>query len=607
VNFLALSPQAAYALLASVALLIVLMYWLKPRPRRVRVASNLIWSTLGSAQRPPLERWHWWLSLLLALATGLSIALALTRPQAPALGGIARRVVLVLDNSPSMAARGEDRISRWEHAMERGRRIIAEAGVAGEVMVLDTLGRTDTPEWVSRETALIKLSRLALGPSGVARMPLVPAGDHIEAHLLTDGVAHLDVPQDIAVDSVFTLADNVAITAFDAKPSLHDPTRYQALVQVFNASARPKQIRFALTGENGFARERDLNLAAGATINQAEDVTDYAEGVLRAEVRAQGDGFGLDDVAYGVVAPHRVKRILLVTTGNRHLESALERLPGVALTVIKPAQYRAALSHAADYDANIFDRFAPPERPAHGALLFRPPPVTWLPAFGRTTTNPVVTRWDSSHPLAVNVSWRGVHVQRAALARLSVSDTQTDVVLASDSSEGVLVAAGGGTASRGIAGARWIAAGFALDDSNFPMQSAFPVFLGSALVWLTGSAATLTSGLGHVEVPYANAKVTGLDGRPVAAVSVPGATIFDAARPGVFTVVSDAGTTRIVANVIDPQVSDINRSRFAGESVALAPTLHFARLRFEPWIVLLALAVALLAIEWMAYTRRGTI
>ena len=595
-NFLALSSQAGYALLACVALLIVLMYWLKPRPLRVRVASNLIWRTLATSRQPALGRWRWWLSLLLALATGLSIALALTRPQAPALGGIARRVVLVLDDSSSMAARGQDGISRWDHAVERARRIVSSSGLAGEVMVLDTLGRTDTPEWVRPETALAKLRGLAPGSSGIARMPLVPTGEHIEAHLLTDGVVHLDVPPDIAVESVFMPADNVGITAFDAKPSLRDPTHYQALIQVFNASVRRKQVRLALMGENGFALERDLDLSAGAMINQTVDVTDYAGGVLRAEVRTPGDGFGIDDVAYAVVAPHRARRVLLVTAGNRYLERSLGRLPGIALTVIKPAQYRAT----ADYDANVFDRFAPLEPPAQGALLFRPPPVTWLPAFGHTTMNPVITRWDQSHPLAANVSWRGVHIQRAALARLSARDAQTDVVLASGAGEGVLVAAGG-TASR------WIAAGFALDDSNFAMQPSFPVFLGSALVWLTDGAATLSHGLGYVEIPFADAKVTGPDGRPVAAVSIPGATIFDAARPGIFTVASNVNAIRVVANVIDPQYSDVNRSRFAGASVVPTPTFSLPRFGFEPWVALLSLAVALLALEWLAYARHRTV
>jgi len=592
VNFLAFSPQAAYALLAGVALLIVLMYCLKPRPLRVRVASNLVWRTLATLQQPVLDRWRWWLSLSLALATGLSIALALTRPQAPALGGIARRIAVVLDDSSSMAARGPDGSSRWEHAVDRARRIISGAGLAGEVMVLDTLGRTGTPEWVRPEIALAKLRALAPGSTGLARMPLVPTGEHIEAHLLTDGVAHLDVPPEIAVESVFVPADNVAITAFDAKPSLRDPTQYQALVQVFNASVRAKQVRLVVTGENGFVLDRDMILPAGGAINQTIDVTDYAVGVLRAEVRAAGDGFGFDDVAYGLVAPHRTKRVLLVTAGNRYLERSLERLPGIALTVMKPAQYRAT----ADYDANVFDRFAPTEPPAQGALLFRPPPVTWLPAFERTALNPVITRWDQSHPLAANVSWRGVNIQRAGLARLSARDTQTDVVLASGAGEGVLVAAGG-------EGARWIAAGFALDDSNFAMQPAFPVFLGGALVWLTDRAAILSRGLGHVEVPFADGKVTGPDGRPVAAVSIRGATIFDAARSGVFTVASHTNATRVVVNVIDPQYSDVNRSRFAGAPAAVAAAPGLPRFAFEPWVALLALAVALLAFEWLAYTR----
>ncbi len=595
-NFLALSPQAGYALLACVALLIVLMYWLKPRPMRVRVASNLIWRRLATASPPALDRWRWWISLLLALAIGLSIALALARPQASALGGIAKRIVLVLDDSPSMLARGRDGSSRWEQAVERASRIISTAGLAGEIMVLDTLGRSGTPEWLRPGNALARVRGLSPGSAGVARMPLVPSGEHVDAYLLTDGVARLDVPPRLAVESVFEPADNVGITAFDAKPSLRDPTRCQALVQVFNASVRSKRVRLALTGENGFAFERDLDLPAGATVNQTVDVTDYAAGVLRGEVRAADDGFDIDDVAYAIVAPHRARRVLLVTAGNRYLERSLGRLPGVVLTVMKPAQYRAT----ADYDANVFDRFAPPEPPAQGALLFRPPPAAWLPAFGRTTTNPVITRWDQSNPLAANVSWRAVHIQRAALASPSARDPQTDIVLASGASEGVLVAAGG-------AASRWIAVGFALEDSNFAMQPAFPVFLGGALAWLADDAATLSRGLGRVEIPFADAKVTGSDGHPVATANIPGATMFDAARPGVFAVASGAIAARVVANVVDPLYSDVNRSRFAVAAVAGSQGGSTPRFGFEPWVGLLALAVALLSLEWLAYARHRTV
>ena len=595
-SFLAVSPAMAYSLLAGVALLIVLMYWLKPKPRRITVASSVIWRTLEAAQQPALDRWRWWLSLLLALTTGLSIALALTRPQAPTMGGVAQRVVLVLDNSASMAARGGDGKSRWEHAVERARSVILSAGLASEFMLLDTLGRADTPEWIARDIALAKLSKLAVSALGTARMPPVPSGERIEAILFTDGVAHLDTLKEVAVESVFTPADNVAITAFDAKPSLRDPTRYQALVQVFNASTRAKQVRLVLTGENGFTLERDMDIAAGATVNQSLDVTGYAAGVLRAEARTQGDGFSLDNMAYSVVATHRAKRVLLVTLGNRDLETSLKLLPGVALTLLKPAQYSAAL----DFDAYVFDRFAPRESPIRGALLFRPPPVPWLPAFQHAAMSPVIMRWDESHPVAVNVPWRDLHVQRAALAKLSSGDAQADVVLAKGTGEGVLVAAGDHAP-------RWIAVGFALNDSNFAMQSGFPIFLGGALEWLTGGVATFTHGLGSIEIPYANATVTAIDGGPVKTLSTAAATLFDAARPNVFTVAWSAGTSRVVANVTDPQFSDINRSRFADAPAPLARTVSAARFGFEPWISLLAIAVALLAFEWLTYTRRVTI
>ena len=595
-SFLAVSPAIAYALLAAVALLIVLLYWLKPRPRRVTVASNVIWRALATAQPLAPDRWRWWLSLLLALAIGLSMALALTRPQTPTLGGLAQRFVLVLDNSASMAARGGDGTSRWSHGLKHARSVILSAGLASEFMLLDTMGRAATPEWLSREAALASLSQLETSALGVARMPPIPDGEKIAVVLITDGVADLDVPKKVSVESVFAPADNVAISAFDTKPSLRDPTRYQALVQVFNGSVGAKKVRLILTGENGLTLERDLDIGAGASVNQTLDVSGFAAGVLRAQVRAQGDDFDLDNLAYSIVAAHRAKRVLLVTAGNRALETSITLLPGAALTVIKPAQYRATL----DFDAYVFDRFAPLERPARGALLFRPPPAPWLPAFAGVANNPIITRWNESHPLAVNLPWRDVHLRRAALAARSTDSAQADVVLAKGADEGVLVAAG-------AQAPRWIAVGFALEDSNFAMQSGFPVFLGGALDWLAGAVQIRTHGLGHIEVPYANAQVTGLDGRLISAVNSAGATIFAAAQADVFTITASAGTARVVANVMDTRFSDINHSRFAGEPQRVAQFATAARFGIEPWVALLALSVVLLVFEWLTYTRRVTL
>ena len=48
-SFLALAAPLAYAMLGGVALLIVLLYLLKPGVRRITVASNFIWRQLETA------------------------------------------------------------------------------------------------------------------------------------------------------------------------------------------------------------------------------------------------------------------------------------------------------------------------------------------------------------------------------------------------------------------------------------------------------------------------------------------------------------------------------------------------------------------------------
>jgi hypothetical protein len=83
--------------------------------------------------------------------------------------------------------------------------------------------------------------------------------------------------------------------------------------------------------------------------------------------------------------------------------------------------------------------------------------------------------------------------------------------------------------------------------------------------------------------------------------------MFDAVRPDVFTVESRGRKVHVVANVIDPLWSDINRSRFATASAPAASTSRMPRLAFEPWVALLLVAVAMLAFEWLTYTRRITV
>jgi hypothetical protein len=594
VRFLALSPIFAYALLAGVALVIMLLHLLRPPPRQVVVSSLLLWArAIREQKRPDARRL---LSLLLALGAGLSLALALTRPEIGALGTIAHRLALVFDNSPSMAARMSDGRSRWEHAIEQARALLEQSSAATEVSLLDTVGRLGVHGFVDRDTALTALAQVPLPSWGNARTPPMPLVAGAQVHLFTDGVAWVDAPEQAIVHPVFEPADNVAVTAFEARPLAQDPTRYEALVQVLNASPGDHRVRLLITGGEHFSIKQDFDLRAGETVNATFDVSDFEGGVLGAAVVFEQDAYASDDLAYAVVPPHRPKRVLLVTPGNPPLEDALRSLPGMRLVVVRPDGY----PRAGEHDAAVFDRFAPVEPPVAGALLLRPPARWWLAGKSTVLTRPSITSWNEDHAVTGGIAWRKLRLARASLSSAG-NITSDALVLASGSASGAVVTAG-------YSRARWIQVGFALQDSNFPLQPDFPVFLGNALSWVDAPIPVLTRGLGSVEVALPGARVHDGSGNSVAASATAQGVVFEASRPDVYTVSAPSGEILVVANLADSRYAQINRTRLSGGGATAVQRDTSARAwNAELWVLLLLLAGAFLLFEWAVFTRPRTV
>lgn len=595
-TFLEVSSPVAYAILAAVCVLVFLLYRLHPPLPNVVVPSMLLWHRLLGSHRRSAVHWRWLLSLLLALGIALSIALALTRPEFPGLGAPSKRIVIILDNSPSMAARTRDGESRWQHAISHARSIAIAAGAGSQLMVADTMGFAEVSGFVAKEAAIAILSRLPAASFGTPRMPpLLLEGGAAEVHVFTDGVALTDLPENAIVHSMFEQADNVAVTAFEARPLSQDPTRYQAFVQVFNASPQKKQVKLTVRGGEKFELVRELAIPADGTAEETFDVTGFEQGLLRAEVAAQADSFDADDVAYSMVGMHRPRRVLLVTPGDTTLEDAIRSLPGVELATSTPSAYGASPA----FDSYIFDRFAPTEPPPAGALLFRAPATSWLAATQNIIRNPVITHWDESHPLTAGVSWNSLRLRRAIVTDAVAG--AFGIVSAKGVIEGDLVSASDGAA-------RWIHVGFALGDSNFQLHPGFVVFLGNALHWLTSESGSLTRDLGTVEVPLTDAAVSDQDGNPVVATRTVAGTSFQATRPGVYTVTGAGRRLQVICNVLDPNYAQINRSRLGSQE---ADRVHADSSSngwpIEPWIVLLVLGAALLVADWATFSRRITV
>jgi hypothetical protein len=123
---------------------------------------------------------------------------------------------------------------------------------------------------------------------------------------------------------------------------------------------------------------------------------------------------------------------------------------------------------------------------------------------------------------------------------------------------------------------------------------------------MTGEPPALDRSLGRVRVPLAGARVTDLAGKSVPVSSAPGATLFDAQEPGVFTAITPEQRLRIVVNALDLRLTLVNASALA-DAPPPATLARTTLLRTDTWVLLLIAAAALLCLEWLTFHRRVTV
>ncbi len=584
------------ALIVTVGIVAVL-YWLKPPPRTVIVPSSLVWDRVLRESHPTPDRLRWWLSLLLAVLIAGLVVSAVLPPGAAKPGAIESKLIIVLDNSPTMATRTTDGATRWDHAVARARTLMQSHAAGTQVWLADTMRQVVTPDFQNRDDALTQLAQLRVSYGFAPVLPLPDQSAAIETVAITDGVSLGPVPAHVKLESVFESVENAGITAFEVRALPADPRRYLAYVELLNASGIEKRIELTVVGIGGKRITRVLPIAAGSVRNEMIDITDFDAGPVRASIAMPGDGFATDDVAYSMLPAHRAMRVALVTDGNAFLEKSLQTQPRVNMTVIAPARY----IDDRNYDAIVFDRFAPKVRPHVPALLFRPSRADWLPPQQKEIADISATAWNTAHPLLENISLIDLSVDRAAVADLRGRSKDGEAVLASGSGGVPLIVVH-------EEGERWVSIAFALDDSNFALHAGFPIFLNNVLNWMQGEQSLVTRGLGVIEVPVSGARVVAADGKELPTQFTAGGSLFEVDTPGLFTVVSAHQRLRLAANLFDRRISDVNKSRLAQvKPDADEPAGVSRSLAFDSWFALLLAAALLLLFEWWTWNRRMTV
>jgi Ca-activated chloride channel homolog len=610
-----LSPLSLIAL-APLAGIIILLYLLRLRRREVTVSSTFLWrqAVQDIQANVPFQRLKRNLLLLLQLLALTAVVAALASPYFLSRGAGGRNVIVVVDASASMKATDVPG-SRFEEARRQVAEMVNGLGRNDEMAIVSCGARPVVELSFSRDRRQLLNVVGGLQPGDCATnmrdgvllaLSLAARRPDATVCIFSDGAFAPLPPVASSAELRFVClgrrSDNVAIVALSVSRAPDSPL-HEVFVRLQSTAAEPRETVLSLYNDDQLLRAERVTLRAGESRVLTYEARLPTPGLMRAEVDLKDD-LAADNVAYAAADAGATTSVLLVTPGNLFLEQGLLVLPGVSLykgAGLPGDDPMAALSR---YDVVVLDRVPLPATPLTGGVLLLGALGPGAPATGGAALDgPTISRWDQTHPVLAHLNLASIQMARAQ-ALQPVAGARP---LASVGEAPVIVA-------RETAGARVVACGFSVLDTDWPLRVGFPVFLSNAVSWLAESGrrtGVSTVRPGQVlraqlpaDVTEAELTLPGGERRTVAAAG--GVVSFSGTdRVGVYRLNGGGVSRRWAVDLRDPAESDLTPRhdvRLGEREVASAAAAPRHEQHLWPWLAVVALG--LLLGEWHLYHRR---
>ncbi len=637
--------------------LLVLMYFLKLRRNQVPISSTLLWKRAVEDLRvnAPFQRLRRNILLLLQLLALAAALLALAGPILTRSPGEAKRYVLLIDRSASMNTREEGgKTTRLAMAKAEARKIVNSIRSRTSLTLQDAsdqamvIAFADHPKVMSNFTSdQRQLLRAidAIEPSDggsslseaitVARAFATP-GEGADARgaeraadldLFSDGrIKDIEKillnPEEVFYHMIGQAGENVAVVAMEARRSYERAREVSVFATLANyaKAAATCDVELSLDGDVRAVRSVTIPpRAAGEHAGPGRTSVTFSlthDGAGIVGVRqCRADALAVDDAAWAILPPPKKLAVLLVTTGNFGLESALKACALRQLEVVTPAEFRAkdhaAMSVQQPYDVIVLDRPAPegaaPESLPHCRYLVfgRPPDASGVKStkIGRPR---VMVDWREQHPVLQHLNLANVVIARGHKLELP-----RDAVVLAEFAEAPCMAA----VSR--RGSVFVLVGFDVMDTNWPFLPSFVMFCYNTVHYLGMEVAqSLQRSLGVGEAITVRGEVGG----PKAKVTGPGKLEVDVApdvsgtlrfagtrRVGIYSMaIPDRPAERFAVNLLDADESDIApAAELSVSGDRVAPQTKTVRSSAEElWPLLVAAALLLACVEWFVYNSK---
>jgi hypothetical protein len=596
-------------------------------------------------RRPPLS-----LLLLLQLLAVGALGLALARPAvADAWAGLTQRtepthLVILLDGSTSMDANDtESGQNRFEAGKALALQRIGQLheGDVGTVLVLGSSVQSfEATDSAGMRSLTDRLRALAL-PGGRADLNealsltgnLVLPDMENQIVVITDGAVSADPSVVATVGAPIELlqvgrasAANLAVVEMNAKSSSTNANKTALFARLANFSGNDVNVSVSVLADGVAVESQNVLIPAGQTIDFTSDALPAGVSRLRLELSSD-DALPADNSAELVLARDSdlAQRILLVSDTPLVLQHALSSLPDAQITTVSTTEQLSGDVDGGPFDLMVFENFTPVSAAEITApVLFVHPPVDGLLPAKRVMTTATVQHVRSGDPLLNG----GVDLTGMTFGETPVHELAAGASAVVEAESGPLIYRGtvpGGTEPM-------VVFTFDLQGSPLTLRIAFPMLMDNTVRSLAPAALPASAVLGEPLVlqPRAGAaaiRITAPDGSATDIPVTLGAN--GSADPAIYSATGQAGEYTVqeldskgqatasgtfVVNAGHPTESNLTANPDLPSTLATAQASADAgptRERLgDLWPALAALALGLLAVEWLwttsgAGTSRG--
>jgi hypothetical protein len=620
-NFLAPTALA----LGAISLPLIMLYMLRLRRVEMPISSHFLWRHLvrDREANAPWQRLKFNWLLLLQLLILAALVLALMRPYLEVETIVAGRVIVLLDASASMNAQDVGD-SRFQEAQGIALDLVATRGQDDEMTVIRV---SEAPEvLIAASTDSTQLRAAIRGAEAGeasadwgAALTLATASaqgaEDVEIVIISDGGISGNLPElpgQLRLLPVGQSDQNLAVSALAARPIPGEGL--QLFAQISNYSEQAAEIIFSIELDGALESAESYTIEASSTadiiINDLRtDFTTLEASIQEPAGASTRDYLTVDNTAYNVNRQRGTGRILLVTPRNLFLSQIFASIPGSELFETTPD---AGLP-AEDFDLYVFDGWLPPSLPEGDIFIINPPNslpgLFQMEGLIEDINLAAATNVLADSPITRYLDFDEVNIR--AFRRLSGYEDWAAVQI--QAAGGPLLLAGE------TAGGQQIAVlSFALQDSDLPLQLAYPIMIANLSQWYTPQQllnveASLRPGEAVVMQPLSGdeIRVRLPDGsqESFSLAESPQVYFADTAQKGLYRAeLLNEGEVLaeeyFAVNLFDPRESNIRPQAAVtlGETT-ISEGARDERGQRELWEYLALLGLFILLIEWLFYHR----